>query len=57
MKMPQTKTDQNRGAHLVRACAVEMHMDVSEGNFYARIYRETAGGQMDHPDLTPAFNL
>ena len=27
-----------RAAHLVRACTVEMHMDTSQGNFYARIY-------------------
>ena len=54
--MHQTKTDQNHGAHIVRACAVAMHMDISEGNFFARICREIAGGQMEHPVSTPAFN-
>jgi hypothetical protein len=33
-----------------------MHMDISQGNFCARIYGEKAGGQMEHPDLTSAFN-
>ena len=50
---------QNRTAHLVRAGAVEMHMDisVSQGNFCARIYGEKAKDlmMMKHPDLTPAL--
>jgi len=33
-----------------------MHMDISQGNFYARIYSKKAGQQMEHPDLTAAFN-
>ena len=43
-------------AHLMRACAVEMRMDISRWNFSARIGSENAGGQMEHPDLPPAFN-
>ena len=56
VKIPQTKTEQNRGADFVRACAIEMHMDISQGHFYARIYRKNAEAQMEHLDLTPAFN-
>ena len=41
--------------HFVPACAVEMHMDMSQGNFSARIYNEKAGAQMEHPDLTRPF--
>ena len=40
----------------MRACAVEMRMDISRRNFSARIGSENAGGQMEHPDLPPAFN-
>ena len=35
--------------------AVEMHMDISQGNWCAKIYRKMAGDQIEHPDLTPAF--
>jgi len=45
-----------RDAHIVRACAVEMHTDISQGNFYARIYCKKAGGQRAYPDPTPAIN-
>ena len=47
---------ENLATHFVRARTVEMHMDISQGNFCARIYGEKAGGQMEHPDLTSAFN-
>ena len=33
---------QDREAHLVRACAVEMHMDMSQEASCAEIYRENA---------------
>ena len=33
---------QDREAHFVRACAVEMHMDMSQEAFCAEIYRENA---------------
>ena len=49
------RKSQNLGLHLVRARAVEMHMGISRGHFYAIIYREPAGGQMEHPDLIPAL--
>ena len=32
-----------------------MHVDISQEQFYARIYSKNAGGQMEHPDLTPAL--
>ena len=31
--------------HFVRACAVELHMDMSQEPFYVRIYRKNAGDQ------------
>ena len=31
---------QDREAHFVRACAVEMHMDISQDAFCAEIYKE-----------------
>ena len=46
------------GADFVRACAIEMHMDMLQEPFYARIYRKNAAPKMEHPDqalgLTPA---
>ena len=33
-----------------------MHADISQGNFCASIYGETAGDQMEQPDLTLAFH-
>ena len=33
----------SRGQRFVRACAVEMHMDMSQEPFCAEIYRENAG--------------
>jgi len=36
---------QNLGAHFVRACAVEIHMDISQDYVHARIYREKAEAQ------------
>ena len=34
---------QEREAHFVRACAVEIHMDMTQDAFCAEIYRENAG--------------
>ena len=33
--------------HLARACAGEMHMDISQGNSYASIYSKNAAAQME----------
>ena len=50
---------QARDNRFVRTCAVEMYMDISEKQFYARIYREndSDAGRMEHPDQTSAFTL
>ena len=43
MMMLRKKTDPKTGkAHLVRACAVEMHMDISQEPCCVEIYRENA---------------
>ena len=42
---------------MVRACAVEMHVEISQEPLCQEIYRENAGAQMEHPDQTPAFTL
>ena len=39
-KMPDA--NQSRGQNFVRACAVEMHMDMSQEAFYAEIFRDNA---------------
>jgi hypothetical protein len=41
---------QDREAHFVRACAVEMHMEMSQEAFCAEIYRENAGRFQYHLD-------
>ena len=40
----------SRGKHFMRACAVEMHMDMSQEAFCAEIYRENAGRFRYHLD-------
>ena len=49
------RSGKHRAADFVRACAVEMHMKISQEPFYSRIYSKNAGDQMEHPDLTPVF--
>ena len=44
---------QDRDAQFVRACAIEMHMDMSQEPFYARIHMKKYRRQIEHPDLTP----
>ena len=36
---------QDRDPHFVRACTVEIHLDISEQQFYARICRKNAAPQ------------
>ena len=50
------RTRKTRGADFGQACAVEMHADISQERFYARIYMKNAGAQRAYPDLTPAVN-
>ena len=49
------RSSKAHGADFVRACAIEMHMDMSLEQFYARIYRKKAGSRMEHPDQAPAL--
>ena len=49
--------DQNLDADFVRACAVKMHVDISQEPLYTEIYRKNAAAQMGHPDQAPAFTL
>jgi hypothetical protein len=44
MKMPD----------FARACAVQMHMDISQKHFYAGMYNKNAAAQRAYPDQTPA---
>ena len=48
---------QNRDTDFVRACAVEMHVDISQEPLYTGIYSKNAAAQMEHPDQAPAFIL
>ena len=49
--------EQKRDNRFVRACAGEMHMDISQGHSYASLYSEKTRARMERPDLTPAFYL
>ena len=49
-----------RDGHFVPTCAIVMHMDISPGNFDARICNEKPGARertLIIPDLTPAFEF
>ena len=39
----------------MRACAIEMRMDMSQEPFYTEIDKENAGAQIEHLDQTPAL--
>jgi hypothetical protein len=43
VKYGKPRSNKIRGADFVRACAVEMHMDMSQQPFYAKIYKKNAG--------------
>ena len=45
-----------RGHRFVRACAVEIHMDISQEPFCVEICKENAGRPGDHLDSTPGLN-
>ena len=45
---------QNRGLHFVRACAVEMHINMSQEQFYTGIYRKNAAVQCRGPPFLRA---
>ena len=46
---------QNCGADFVRACAVEMHDNMSQEPLYTEIDRKNTAAQLEHPDQAPAF--
>ena len=46
----------NLGARFARACAVEMHMDISEGSFYARMNRKKCRRPEHEPGSKPGLN-
>ena len=52
--MPRQK---NGGRHFVRACAAEMHGNISQEPPYTDICRNNAAAQLEHPDQAPAFTL
>ena len=54
VKCRRPRASKTRGADFVRACAVDMHLDIA---FYAKIYRRKADQQLVHPDQAPAFPL
>ena len=59
-RMMKSKMLLPRPTRFVRACAVEMHMDISDIShepLYADIDREYAGAQSEHLDQTPALTL
>ena len=47
---------QDRGPHFARACAVEMHLDVSQEAFYAEFYGKNDRAQLkrNHTLCEPA---
>ena len=46
---------QNCGADVVRACAVETRVKISQDSLYTEILRKNAAAQSEHPDQAPAF--
>ena len=46
---------QDHGPHCVRACAIEMHLNISQEPLFTETYRKTARAQSEHPDQAPAF--
>ena len=45
---------QNRGPHFVRACAVEMHINISREPVYTEVYRKNAAAQSGGPHFARA---
>ena len=59
-RMMMSKMLMPRPTRFVRACAVEMHMDISDIShepLYVDIDRENAGAQSEHLDQTPTLTL
>ena len=45
---------QDRDPHVVRACAVEMHLDISQEPLYGRLDKNNAGAQGRDPHFVQA---
>ena len=43
--------------HFIRACAVETRVKIPQEPLYAKIYRQNAADQSEHPDQAPAFTI
>ena len=56
MLATKNEPEANRGPHFVRACAVEMHMDISEETLHAIIYN-TPDQDLDNPGHRLCANL
>ena len=50
-----TQTLAHNGAHFVRACAVEIYVNISQQPLYTEISRKNATVQNEHPHQAPAF--
>ena len=48
--LQENAAPQNLGPHFVRACAVEMHLNISQEPLHMEMYRKNAGAQNEHPD-------
>ena len=57
VKGRRPRASKTRAANFVRACAIEMHLEISQEPLYAKISRKNVGVQMEHPDQAPAFTL
>ena len=55
MRRMEEDPSQDRAACFVRACAVEMQVNISQEPIYREIYGEKARAQSEHPDQAPAF--
>ena len=45
--MEEEDRSQDRTARFVRACAVEMHLDMAQEPFYTEIFRKNAAPQIE----------
>ena len=49
-----TDGSRDHDPHFVQAYAVEMHMDMTQRQLHARIYKQKTGQRIEHPDQAPA---
>ena len=53
--MPRPRLGPKLRADVVRACAVETRVKISQDSLYTEILRKNAAAQSEHPDQAPAF--